>query len=97
MNSPSVRAGIVGLGYWGPNIARNLAAIPGCELTWCCERSSEAREAVANRFPRARMTAEIEDLLADPELDAVALATPVATHAELAVKVGALPIMDRCR
>ena len=43
MNSPSVRAGIVGLGYWGPNIARNLAAIPGCELTWCCERSSEAR------------------------------------------------------
>jgi predicted dehydrogenase len=82
-----VRAGVVGLGYWGPNIARNLAAIPDCELTWCCDSSREAREAVARRFPWVRLSAEIDDLLSDPELDAIALATPVATHAELAVRV----------
>jgi predicted dehydrogenase len=87
MSSASVRAGVVGLGYWGPNIARNLAAIPDCELTWCCDSSSEAREAVRHRFPAARMTGDIEELLVDRELDAVALATPVVTHAELAARV----------
>jgi predicted dehydrogenase len=74
------------LGYWGPNIARNLAAIPACELVWCCDSSPGAREAVRNRFPGVRITGEIEDLLSDPELDAVALATPVPTHADLAVQ-----------
>jgi predicted dehydrogenase len=86
MSSPRVRAGVVGLGYWGPNIARNLAAIPACELVWCCDSSPEAREAVRDRFPGVRITGEVEDLLSDPELDAVALATPVPTHAELAVQ-----------
>jgi predicted dehydrogenase len=82
-----VRVGVVGLGYWGPNLARNLAAIPGCELAWLCDASAETRERVAPAFPAARATAEIEDLLADPALDAVVLATPVPTHAELAIAV----------
>jgi predicted dehydrogenase len=82
-----VRVGVVGLGYWGPNLARNLAAIPGCELTWLCDASEQARERLGSAFPGARTTAAIEDLLADPALDAVVLATPVPTHAELAVAV----------
>ena len=57
----AVRVGVVGLGYWGPNLARNL--------------------------PNARMTDTLEDLLGDDELDAIVLATPVPTHAELAVAV----------
>jgi predicted dehydrogenase len=82
-----VRVGVAGLGYWGPNLARNLAALPGCELRWVCDPSEPARARVAPQFPGARATAELEDLLADPALDAVVLATPVPTHAELAVRV----------
>jgi predicted dehydrogenase len=84
---PPVRVGVVGLGYWGPNLARNFAAIGGCELSWLCDGSDEAREALERSFPNARSTGELEDLLDDDELDAVVLATPVPTHAELAVAV----------
>ena len=82
-----VRVGVVGLGYWGPNIARNFAAIDGCELRWLCDRDADARERLASSFPGARRTGDLDDLLADDELDAVVLATPVPTHAELAVRV----------
>jgi predicted dehydrogenase len=83
----TVRVGVVGLGYWGPNLARNLAAIPGCELSWLCDSSEEARAKLERSFPGARSTEVIGDLLDDGELDAVVLATPVPTHAELAVAV----------
>jgi predicted dehydrogenase len=82
-----VRVGVAGLGYWGPNLARNLAAIAGCELTWLCDASEPARARLAGTYPQARATADLQELLDDPELDAVVLATPVATHAELAVQV----------
>jgi predicted dehydrogenase len=84
-----VRVGVVGLGYWGPNLARNFAAIDGCELAWLCDASEPAREKLARSFPAARATADLEDLLADGELDAIVLATPVPTHAELAIAVAA--------
>jgi predicted dehydrogenase len=79
--------GIVGLGYWGPNLARNLASIPGCEVSWLCDASEEARAELARSYPAARSTDVIGDLLDDPELDGVVLATPVPTHAELAIAV----------
>jgi predicted dehydrogenase len=83
----TVRVGVVGLGYWGPNLARNLAAIPGCEVSWLCDASEEARAKLERSFPGARSTEVIGDLLDDEELDAIVLATPVPTHAELAVAV----------
>jgi predicted dehydrogenase len=82
-----VKVGVAGLGYWGPNLARNFAAIAGCELAWLCDASQPAREKLARAFPSARATARLQDLLDDPELDAVVLATPVPTHAELAIGV----------
>jgi predicted dehydrogenase len=82
-----IRIAVAGLGYWGPNLARNFAAIEGCELTWCCDASPQARERMAARFPGVRMAGSLEEVLDDPALDAVALATPVPTHAELAVRV----------
>jgi predicted dehydrogenase len=82
-----VRVGVVGLGYWGPNLARNFAALDGCELRWLCDADAGARERLATTFPGARTTDELEQLLADDELDAVVLATPVRTHAELAARV----------
>lgn len=82
-----IRIGVVGLGYWGPNLARNFAAIAGCEVSWLCDADAGARERVAASHPGARVAESIEPLLQDPELDAVVLATPVPTHAELAVRV----------
>jgi predicted dehydrogenase len=83
----TVRIGVAGLGYWGPNLARNFSTLPHCELAWCCDASESTLERLRPQFPGARFTAELDDLLADPELDAVALATPVPSHAELAVRV----------
>jgi predicted dehydrogenase len=87
MSSAPVRIGVVGLGYWGPNIARNFDAIPGAQLVWCCDASQERLEGLGEQFPEVRLTREIGDLLSDPELDAVALATPVPTHGELSAAV----------
>jgi predicted dehydrogenase len=87
MNTSPVRIGVVGLGYWGPNIARNFDAMPRSELAWCCDAAPERRDAVRERFPQARVTGELGELLSDPDLDAVALATPVPTHAELSTRV----------
>jgi predicted dehydrogenase len=87
MNKPPLRVGVVGLGYWGPNLARNFAAIEGCELAYCCDASEAARRRVSQMFPNANVTAELDALLGDPTLDAIALATPVPTHAQLAVTV----------
>jgi predicted dehydrogenase len=83
----AVHIGVVGLGYWGPNLARNFAALPGCELTWCCDAEERSRARWAPSFPNARFTADLDDLLGDPELDAIVLATPVPTHAPLAEAV----------
>jgi predicted dehydrogenase len=83
----AVRVGVAGLGYWGPNLARNFAAIPGCELAWLCDSSPEKLAQVAQAFPTARAGAELSELLEDAQLDAVALATPVPTHARLAAAV----------
>src|ERR687896_1872692 len=83
----TVRIGVAGLGYWGPNLARNFAAIDGCELAWCCDASAAARERWAPSYPGARTATSLDDLLADGELDAVVLATPVPTHGALAERV----------
>jgi predicted dehydrogenase len=74
--------GVAGLGYWGPNLARNFDEL--AELRWLCDVSDDLRERFAARYPQARITASFEEMLADPELDAVAVATPVPTHYPLA-------------
>jgi predicted dehydrogenase len=86
MSTP-VRVGVVGLGYWGPNLARNFDGLPGSELRWCCDAREEVRERYAQVYRSTRFTDRLEDLLGDPDLDAVVLATPVPTHAELATHV----------
>src|SRR5215210_6961765 len=83
----TIRVGVAGLGYWGPNLARNFAAIPGCEVAWLCDGDADALARVGAALPESRRTAELDDLLADPALEAVVLATPVPTHADLAVRV----------
>jgi predicted dehydrogenase len=82
-----LRIAVAGLGYWGPNLARNFAAIEGARLTWLCDGELEARRRAAARFPGVRVAERLERVLEDPDVDAVAIATPVPTHAELAVQV----------
>jgi predicted dehydrogenase len=77
-----ISVGLAGLGYWGPNLARNFDELT--RLRWVCDLSPERRERFGRRFPSARQTADFDELLADPELDAVVVATPVITHHELA-------------
>jgi predicted dehydrogenase len=72
---------MVGLGYWGPNLARNFDDL--ADVRWLCDASPDALERYAARYPQARATTSYEDLLADPELEAVVVATPVVTHYEL--------------
>jgi predicted dehydrogenase len=74
--------GVAGLGYWGPNLARNFDDL--AELRWLCDVSPELRERFGARYPYARVTASFDEMLADPKLDAVAIATPVPTHYPLA-------------
>jgi predicted dehydrogenase len=83
----TISVGVAGLGYWGPNLARNFANIPGCELIWLCDGNEAALERVGATLPAARRTQSLDDLLDDASLDAVVLATPVPTHAELAERV----------
>jgi predicted dehydrogenase len=76
--------GVAGLGYWGPNLARNFDEL--AELTWLADLSPELQAKFAARYPNARMTGDFDELLADDALDAVVIATPVPTHYELAKK-----------
>ena len=78
----SVTIGHAGLGYWGPNLARNFGEL--ADLRWLCDLSPDLLSEAAVRHPNAKTTTDFGDLLADPELDAVAIATPVVTHFDLA-------------
>jgi predicted dehydrogenase len=85
--SAPVRIGVVGLGYWGPNLARNFELLPEFELVWLCDDAPEACRKLAPQYPDARLATDLHELLADESLDAVAIATPVPTHAPLASRV----------
>jgi predicted dehydrogenase len=87
MIGSEVTVAVVGLGYWGPNLARNFSALEGCELRWCCDSSDAARARWSRSFPSTRFSADLDELLADPELDAIAIATGVASHGRLAQRV----------
>jgi predicted dehydrogenase len=79
-----LRIGIAGLGYWGSNIARNLEALPGCELAWCCDTDPARLEHGRAAFPQAQFSTDMSEMLADEGVAAIVVATPVLTHAALA-------------
>jgi predicted dehydrogenase len=76
------RLGVAGLGAWGQNLVRNFDEL--ATVRWLCDVSPETRDAFVRRYPTAQVTADFTELLADPELDAVVIATPVASHYPLA-------------
>jgi predicted dehydrogenase len=79
-----VRIAVVGLGYWGPNLVRNLNELDSAELIAVCDKRPERREVVANRYPAVRAYEDYESVLENDEIDAVAIATPVSSHFSMA-------------
>jgi N-acetyl-gamma-glutamylphosphate reductase len=74
-----VRIAVVGLGYWGPNLVRNLHELPEAEVAYVCDGRAEPLEAIQRRYPASRVTRSYDAVLNDPAVDAVAIATPVSS------------------
>jgi predicted dehydrogenase len=72
----------IGVGQWGKNLARNFAAL--AELDWVCDIDEAQHAGLAERYPAARVTGSVDDVLSDDSIEAVVIATPVPTHYELA-------------
>ena len=75
-----VRVGLIGCGYWGPNLARNLHQIPQAELVACCDLDPQALSKMQALYPQVVTTLDYCDLLADPDIEAVVIATPARSH-----------------
>jgi predicted dehydrogenase len=78
--------GVVGYGYWGPNLVRNFSEVAGCRVVSVCDLRPERRALVGQRHPSVHVTADPEDLLRDPDVEAIVIATPVSSHFELAMR-----------
>jgi predicted dehydrogenase len=77
---------VIGYGYWGPKLARNLAQVAGCRLTGICDAEPERLAAAAEIYPDVRLSRAADDLVGDPSVDAVVISTPVSTHHRLALE-----------
>jgi predicted dehydrogenase len=79
-----LRAAVVGLGYWGPNLVRNLQEQQGVEIAYVCDMNAALLETITRRYPAVVGTTRYDDILEDDSVDAVVIATPVGTHFDLA-------------
>ncbi|MDX2342692.1 MAG: Gfo/Idh/MocA family oxidoreductase [Acidimicrobiia bacterium] len=77
---------VVGVGYWGPNLIRNFAASEKTDLRWACDISVDRAHKVVGAQSVVRVTDDLEDVLCDPGVEAVAIATPPSTHAAIALR-----------
>jgi len=75
-----IRVGVIGYGYWGPNLVRNFSEAPGCEVAAVSDLSQDRLASVSKRYPAVRTTTDYQTLLSDPSIDLVIIATPVSTH-----------------
>src|SRR6186997_1581998 len=81
----SIGFAVVGLGYWGPNLVRNLAELPDAHVVTVCDLREKQLSAIARRYPGIETTTSFVDVLADDRVQAVAIVTPVSTHFSLAM------------
>ena len=77
-----IKVGLAGMGYWGPNLARNFDDL--ADLAWLCDLNGDLLDQYGARYPNAAKTERFDDLLEDASVQAIVIATPVPTHAELA-------------
>lgn len=81
-----INIGIIGYGYWGPNLVRNFAEIPGVKVKIISDFKLELLAKAQARYPAITVTTDCQDIFADSQIDAVVIATPVSTHFDLALK-----------
>ncbi len=81
-----IRIGVIGYGYWGPNLVRNLYEAEGTQVACVSDLREDRLNAVVSRYPTIGTTRSAHDLIADPAIDAVAIATPVSTHYDLSLR-----------
>src|SRR5918993_887385 len=82
-SSSLMRIGVIGYGYWGPNLVRNFADLDACRLVAVCDRDAARVSAAERRYPGVRGTTDARKLIEAPDVDAVVIATPVAAHYDL--------------
>jgi predicted dehydrogenase len=80
----TLNIGVIGYGYWGPNVVRNFDAIEGAKVHSVCDGNREAVKRARKTYPHIRATSDCNDIINSPEVDAVAVITPASTHYELA-------------
>jgi len=79
-----IKIGVVGVGYWGPNLVRNFASLETAEVATICDINAKRAENIRQRFcPQAKVCGDIHELARDPRIDAVVIVTPISTHCEL--------------
>jgi len=81
-----IRIGVIGYGYWGPNLVRNFFETPGAQVACVSDLRPERLKLLQGRYPTIRVTTRQQELIDDPAIDAVVIATPVSTHFELALR-----------
>jgi len=79
-----VKFGVIGYGYWGPNVVRNLQTMTGAEVVSVCDKSSASRKRAHKAHPNIYVSADATEVIGSSEIDAIAIITPVWTHFELA-------------
>ena len=79
-----LRVGVVGYGYWGPNVVRNFHSLDTCEVVSVCDKNAAVLKRARRQYPAVQMTTDVTDILTSPDIDAVAIVTPVWTHFPLA-------------
>ena len=79
-----IRIGMIGVGYWGPNLIRNFSDLDDAQVVACADLSEDRLKRIGKRYPGVKCTINYQDLLTDPEVDAVVIATPVSTHYPIA-------------
>ena len=93
-----IGVGVVGCGYWGPNVIRNFIALPGADLRVVCDVDAARLEPLARLYPAVRTARDFREVLDAPDVDAIAICTPVATHfalAEAALKAGKHVLVEK--
>ena len=83
-DSGTVRVGVIGFGYWGPNIVRNFHSLEHCQVVAVCDKNASALNRAQRSYPGVQLTSDFAEILRSPDIDAVAIITPVWTHFELA-------------
>ena len=81
-----IKVGVIGYGYWGPKLVRNLFEVPETQVVAVSDMREERLQQVRSRYPSVETTTDFRQMLANPKIDAIAIATPVHTHYELALE-----------